>query len=144
MPCSSLSSHMCNVWFCVINNAYLKSFSLQWNVHRNPYIVIPENAFENVFCEMASILPRPQCVKTVMIIQELLGGNVNLFAAELEAFLPRNMSGDYRISRTVQCWYDTVNFPTNTHKIHPLARPLGRGLGRLCGSSMCLIYWIAL
>ena len=30
---------------------------------RNSYIFIQENAFENVFCEMASILCRPQCVK---------------------------------------------------------------------------------
>ena len=41
---------------------------LQWNF--NPYsnIFIQENAFENVVCEMASILSRPQCVKTLIYV----------------------------------------------------------------------------
>ena len=29
---------------------------IQWNVDRNPNIVIQENAFENVICKMAAIL----------------------------------------------------------------------------------------
>ena len=32
---------------------------LQWNFNRNPNIFIQENAFENVGCEIASILSRP-------------------------------------------------------------------------------------
>ena len=39
---------------------------LQWNINRNSYIFIQENALENVVCEMASILSRPQCVNTAM------------------------------------------------------------------------------
>ena len=35
------------------------SENFDWNL----YIFIEENAFENVVCEMASILSRPQCVK---------------------------------------------------------------------------------
>ena len=35
---------------------------LQLNFRRNSNIFIQENAFENVVCEMASILSRPQCV----------------------------------------------------------------------------------
>ena len=35
---------------------------LQWNFNRNSNIFIQENALENVVCEMASILCRPQCV----------------------------------------------------------------------------------
>ena len=35
---------------------------LQWNLKRNKYIFIQENAFENVVCEMAGILFRPQCL----------------------------------------------------------------------------------
>ena len=31
-------------------------------IHRNQYIFIQENAFENVFCEMAAILSQLQCV----------------------------------------------------------------------------------
>ena len=34
-----------------------------WNLKQNSYIFIQENAFENVVCEMAAILSRPQCVK---------------------------------------------------------------------------------
>ena len=30
---------------------------------------------------------------------------------------------------TVRCRYNAVNFLTNIHKIHPMARPLGRGMG---------------
>ena len=36
---------------------------LQWNFKRKSFIFIQENALENVICEMASILSRPQCVK---------------------------------------------------------------------------------
>ena len=35
---------------------------IQWNFNRNSYIFIQENALENVVCEVASILSRPQCV----------------------------------------------------------------------------------
>ena len=35
---------------------------LRWNCNRNSYIFIQENAFETVFCEMATILSRPQYV----------------------------------------------------------------------------------
>ena len=36
---------------------------LQWNFNRNSNIFIQENPLQNVICEMASILSRPQCVK---------------------------------------------------------------------------------
>ena len=36
----------------------------RWNFNRSSSIFIQENTFENVVCEMASILSRPQCVKT--------------------------------------------------------------------------------
>ena len=35
---------------------------LQWNINWNSNIFINKNAFESVFCEMASILSLPQCV----------------------------------------------------------------------------------
>ena len=35
------------------------------------------------------------------------------------------------ISHTVRCRYNAVNFLTNIHKRHPIARPLGRGMGCL-------------
>ena len=37
----------------------------KWNLNRNSYVFIQENSFENVVCEMAAILSRPQCVKTL-------------------------------------------------------------------------------
>ena len=37
--------------------------TLQLNLNRNSNIFIHENALENVVCEIASILPRLQCVK---------------------------------------------------------------------------------
>ena len=33
----------------------------QWNLYRNSYIFIKENAFENVIWKMAAILSQPQC-----------------------------------------------------------------------------------
>ena len=36
---------------------------LQWNLNRNSYTFIQENAFEDVVWKMAAILPWPQCVK---------------------------------------------------------------------------------
>ena len=49
---------------CNIVNWTLRN-KLQWNVTRNSYIFIKENPFENVVCEMASILSRPQCVNSL-------------------------------------------------------------------------------
>ena len=39
--------------------------NLQWNLGRNSSIFIQESVFGNVVCKMASILSRPQCVKTL-------------------------------------------------------------------------------
>ena len=46
---------------CNIVNSKLRN-TLQWNHKPNPYIFIQVNTFENVVCEMAAILSRPQCV----------------------------------------------------------------------------------
>ena len=35
------------------------------------------------------------------------------------------------LTYTMQCRYNAVSFLTNTHKRHPVARPLGRGMGCL-------------
>ena len=57
----SAPSHSVNqLWN--IDNSNLKN-KLQWNPKQNSYIFIQENAFENVVCEMAAILSRPQFVK---------------------------------------------------------------------------------
>ena len=35
---------------------------IMWNLNQNSYILVQENAFQNVVSEMAAILSRPQCV----------------------------------------------------------------------------------
>ena len=44
----------------IVNRTLSKKFRWQWN--KNTKNSIEENAFENVSCKMAAILPRPQCV----------------------------------------------------------------------------------
>ena len=40
------------------------------------------------------------------------------------------------LTHIVQCRHNAVNFfSTNIHKRHPIARPSGRGMGAICGSS---------
>ena len=55
-----LLSHYLNQCWNVVNSNLRNK--LQWNLKRNSCIFIQENAFQNVVCEMASILCRPQCV----------------------------------------------------------------------------------
>ena len=47
---------------------------LQWNIDRNSWIYIQENPFENVVCEIASILSRLQCVKKKNVLTRHLIG----------------------------------------------------------------------
>ena len=54
-------SHYLNQCWNVVN--WTIRNKLQWNLKRNSYIFIQENAFENVVWKMAAILSRPQCVK---------------------------------------------------------------------------------
>ena len=54
-------SHYLNQCWNIVN--WTLGNKLQWNFNGNSYIFIQENALENVVCEMASILSRPQCVK---------------------------------------------------------------------------------
>ena len=53
-----------NIWTNAAINWNLGN-KLQWNSKRNSYIFIHENAFENIVCETAVILSRPQCVNSV-------------------------------------------------------------------------------
>ena len=54
-----------NRWWDIVNCTLRNKF--QWNFNRNPYIFIQENAFENVVCEMAAILSRPQCAGPIYL-----------------------------------------------------------------------------
>ena len=47
-------NHCCNIVYWTLRN------KLPWNFNRNSNIFIQENALEDVVCEMASILSRPQ------------------------------------------------------------------------------------
>ena len=51
----------CRQCYVIVNWATRNK--LLWNFNQNTKIFIQENSFENVVCEMASILSRPQCVK---------------------------------------------------------------------------------
>ena len=53
-------SHYLNQRWNIVN--WTLGNKLQWNFNRNSNIFIEENTFENVVCEMASLLSRPQCV----------------------------------------------------------------------------------
>ena len=52
--------HICISKLNIINVNWTLKNQLQWNF--NSYICIQENTFENVVCNMAAILPQPQCV----------------------------------------------------------------------------------
>ena len=60
---------------------------LQWNFNRYSNIFIQENAFENIVCEMVSILSRPQCDNTKQLWNQLWAGSevVNLLVPLLVA-----------------------------------------------------------
>ena len=57
-------SHYLNLWWNIVN--WTLRNKLQRKFNRNSNIFIQENALENIVCEMASILSRPQWVKDVL------------------------------------------------------------------------------
>ena len=63
------TSHYLNQWWNIVN--WNLTNKPQWNLNRNSYIFIQENAFENVICEMTAILSQPQCVKLDQVITAL-------------------------------------------------------------------------
>ena len=54
-------SHYLNQCWNIVNWTHRNK--LQWNLNRNIYFFIQENAFENVVWKMEAILSPPQCVK---------------------------------------------------------------------------------
>ena len=68
---SKISHHWFREWLaaCLAPSHYLNQcwgvLNLTLNIHRNSYIFIQENAYENVVYDMLAILSRPQCVKNV-------------------------------------------------------------------------------
>ena len=55
---------------------------LHWNFNRNSNILIQENALQNVVCQMASILSRPQCVNTSPLVPHICSVNWVNFATD--------------------------------------------------------------
>ena len=60
------SSHYLNQCWNIVN--WTLGNKLQWNINRNLYISIEENAFENGVWKMAATVPRPQWVNQCWLI----------------------------------------------------------------------------
>ena len=56
---SPAPSHYLNQCWNIVN--WTPGNKLQWNLNRNLYIFIQENALENIVWKIAAILSRPQC-----------------------------------------------------------------------------------
>ena len=61
-------SHYLNECWSIVN--WTLGNKLHWNLNRNFYIFIQENAFENVLWKMAAILSWPQCVNRVLAMKK--------------------------------------------------------------------------
>ena len=51
---------------CIVNWALRNT--IQWNLNRNLYVFIQENAFQNVVRKLAAIVSRLQCVKSLQSV----------------------------------------------------------------------------
>ena len=60
-----MPSHYLNQCWNIVN--FNLRNKLQWNINRNSYIFIQENAFENVVCKISAIMSQPQCVVNTKI-----------------------------------------------------------------------------
>ena len=58
---NSVPNHYLNQYWSIVNWTHRNKF--QRNFNQKSYILIQENAFRNVVCNMATMLSRPHCVK---------------------------------------------------------------------------------
>ena len=72
----SAPSHYLNQC-CNIVNWTLRN-KLEWNFNQNSNTFIEENTFENVVCEMLSILSQPQCVNQPIALEISIQAGVTL------------------------------------------------------------------
>ena len=112
----------------------------QWNFDRNSTIFTEENMFENVFCEMMSILSQPQCVNFNFHISPQPYGNGKLADDTMV---------DIGRSRTSQNWLETSEYrqpekgknkTKNTWKdiaVH-ISSPKAKHCERICSLHICL------
>ena len=60
-------NHHLNQCWSIVNWTFGNKL-LEWNLNRNIFFFIQENALENIFWKMAAILSLPQCVKFILNI----------------------------------------------------------------------------
>ena len=68
-------SHYLNQCWNIVNWTLKNKF--QWNLNRNSYNFIQENASENVVWKMAAILSRPQCVKNSDTVDSIIANHLS-------------------------------------------------------------------
>ena len=98
---------------------------LQSNLNHNRIFFFHKNAFENVVCKLWAILFRLQCVQSLWDSPQM-----RIRKDLCRKHLQQSYSCTHNTC-TVRCCYNAVNFLTNIHKRHPIAHPLGRGMGWL-------------
>ena len=59
----SMPSHYINQWWVVVN--WTLRNKRQWDFNQSTKLFIKQSAYQNIVCEMAALLSRPQCVKCV-------------------------------------------------------------------------------
>ena len=64
----------------MLEYCYLDPWELQWNLNRNLYIFIKENAFENIVWKMVIILSQPKHVNWMAIeVRTWMSNYISLF-----------------------------------------------------------------
>ena len=104
-------------------------------------IFVHINASENAVCKMAAILSRGIWVNR--LITKLTDALMNPFPRRqcIKILKPSALRTEHAticclnewrrnsLPHTVRCRYNAVNIVKNIHERHPIARPLGRGMG---------------
>ena len=65
---------------------------LKWNVNRNTYIFIQENAFENVVRILAAISSRPQCVNVLISTHYSISSSTEVMQISQRLHIPFTMA----------------------------------------------------
>ena len=79
---------------------------IQWNLNRNSYIYINENAFQNAVCEMAAILSWPQCVNNSIFV-------VSTVPADGQAAISQDITDTMMNQLPVPCFFGNLRNPSS-------------------------------
>ena len=82
---------------------------LQWNFNRNSNIFIQEHTFENVVCEMACILSRPQCVKGKADLARFMLAKIDAIESDCNTYI-LSINDIY-----IFTYYDTIIYRLAVH-----------------------------